>query len=109
MSLGTLTEQYYLKDNLQFSPAQVRMHHPPQCTLCLPSSLYSACSNQSALPTGQADTWKALAHIPWMIKPLYGFFTDTFPIMGRRRRPYIIICGLTGAVLISVHRGIPQK
>ena len=27
MSLGTLTEQYYLKDNLGFSPAQVRTGH----------------------------------------------------------------------------------
>ena len=44
----------------------------------------------------QADTFKAIAHIPWMIKPLYGFVTDMFPIMGRRRRPYLIICGLSG-------------
>ena len=34
--------------------------------------------------------------MPWMIKPLYGFFTDTFPIYGLRRRPYIVICGLAG-------------
>ena len=31
-----------------------------------------------------------------MIKPLYGFVTDTFPILGRRRRPYLILCGLSG-------------
>ena len=41
----------------------------------------------------QAETWKAIAHIPWMIKPLYGFVTDTFPINGLRRQPYIIIFG----------------
>jgi hypothetical protein len=46
----------------------------------------------------QAETWKAIAHIPWMIKPLYGFVTDTFPINGLRRQPYIIICGLTGKI-----------
>ena len=45
----------------------------------------------------QADTWKAIAHVPWMIKPLYGLITDSLPIWGRRRRPYLIICGLTGA------------
>lgn len=44
----------------------------------------------------QAETWKAIAHLPWMIKPLYGFVTDTFPIYGLRRQPYIVICGLTG-------------
>ena len=45
----------------------------------------------------QADTWKAIAHVPWMIKPLYGLITDSLPIWGRRRRPYLIICGLAGA------------
>ena len=48
----------------------------------------------------QADTWKAVAHIPWMVKPLYGFFTDTFPILGMRRRPYIAICGIAGAFAV---------
>lgn len=50
----------------------------------------------------QAETWKAIAHIPWMIKPLYGFVTDTFPINGLRRQPYIIICGLTGGISPSI-------
>ena len=50
--------------------------------------------------TTQADTWKAIAHIPWMVKPLYGFFTDTFPILGMRRRPYIAICGIAGTVAV---------
>lgn len=44
----------------------------------------------------QVDTFKAIAGVPWMIKPLYGFVTDTFPILGRRRRPYLILCGLSG-------------
>ncbi|CAK0783008.1 hypothetical protein CVIRNUC_006203 [Coccomyxa viridis] len=65
MSLGTLTENYYLKDDLSFDPPG-------------------------------ADTWKAIAHVPWMIKPLYGLITDSLPIWGRRRRPYLIICGLAG-------------
>lgn len=54
--------------------------------------------NKSMIDSGplQADTWKAIAHIPWMIKPLYGFLTDTIPIMGRRRRPYLVICGVSG-------------
>ncbi|KAK9903962.1 hypothetical protein WJX75_001434 [Coccomyxa subellipsoidea] len=76
MSLGTLTEQFYLKDDLQFDPAQ-------------------------------AETWKAIAHIPWMIKPLYGFVTDTFPINGLRRQPYIIICGLTGTAAFGLLCALP--
>ncbi|CAL8470505.1 g10047 [Coccomyxa elongata] len=76
MSLGTLTEQFYLKDDLQFDPAQ-------------------------------AETWKAIAHLPWMIKPLYGFVTDTFPIYGLRRQPYIVICGLTGTAAFGLLGALP--
>lgn len=32
--------------------------------------------------------------IPWTIKPLFGMITDLFPIMGYRRKIYIILCGL---------------
>lgn len=56
----------------------------------------SRCDQDVLLLCRQADTFKAIAHIPWMIKPLYGFVTDTFPVMGCRRRPYLIICGLSG-------------
>eukprot|EP00658_Telonema_sp_P-2_P040898 TRINITY_DN29249_c0_g1_i1.p1 TRINITY_DN29249_c0_g1~~TRINITY_DN29249_c0_g1_i1.p1 ORF type:complete len:484 (+),score=114.78 TRINITY_DN29249_c0_g1_i1:194-1645(+) len=29
--------------------------------------------------------------IPWSIKPVYGLFTDAFPVMGKRRTPYIFV------------------
>lgn len=32
-----------------------------------------------------------LIGIPWCLKPLYGFISDSFPIFGYRRIPYIII------------------
>lgn len=34
--------------------------------------------------------------VPWVIKPLYGFVSDSFPILGRRRMPYFFIFGATG-------------
>ncbi|MEO1132609.1 MAG: folate/biopterin family MFS transporter [Cyanobacteria bacterium J06639_1] len=37
-----------------------------------------------------------LAVIPWTIKPLYGLISDSFPIAGYRRRPYLILSGVTG-------------
>ena len=36
--------------------------------------------------------------IPWVIKPLFGFFSDGFPIFGYRRRPYLILSGMLGTV-----------
>ncbi len=36
--------------------------------------------------------------LPWIIKPVFGFFSDGFPIFGYRRRPYLILSGILGAV-----------
>jgi len=33
----------------------------------------------------------SLTNFPWMIKPLYGFLSDSFPIFSLRRKPYIFI------------------
>ncbi|MGB3514046.1 MAG: folate/biopterin family MFS transporter [Microcoleaceae cyanobacterium] len=35
--------------------------------------------------------------IPWMIKPIFGFISDGVPILGYRRRPYMIFSGILGA------------
>jgi hypothetical protein len=35
----------------------------------------------------------SLAFIPWIIKPIYGFISDSFPIFGYRRKPYLFISG----------------
>jgi folate/biopterin transporter len=38
-----------------------------------------------------------IATLPWTIKPLFGFISDGFPILGYRRRPYLVLSGLLGA------------
>lgn len=38
-----------------------------------------------------------IVSIPWCLKPLYGFISDSYPILGYRRRPYMIM----GAFLSS--------
>ncbi|CAK9329105.1 unnamed protein product [Citrullus colocynthis] len=37
------------------------------------------------------------AALPWLIKPLYGFISDSVPLFGYRRRSYLILSGLLGA------------
>lgn len=32
--------------------------------------------------------------IPWIIKPVYGFISDSFPIFDYRRKPYLFIAGV---------------
>eukprot|EP00891_Asterochloris_glomerata_P007327 jgi/Astpho2/7327/fgenesh1_pg.00113_%23_115_t len=45
----------------------------------------------------QVAVLTGLGAAPWVVKPLYGFISDTVPIFGYRRRSYLIICGILGA------------
>jgi folate/biopterin transporter len=36
--------------------------------------------------------------IPWMIKPLYGFISDSLPLFGYRRKTYIVLSGIMGCI-----------
>ncbi|PNW87937.1 hypothetical protein CHLRE_01g007737v5 [Chlamydomonas reinhardtii] len=37
-----------------------------------------------------------LSSLPWMVKPLYGFLSDSVPLLGYRRRSYLVLCGAAG-------------
>ncbi|KAF2313037.1 hypothetical protein GH714_008847 [Hevea brasiliensis] len=39
-----------------------------------------------------------LYYIPWIMKPIWGLFTDVFPIAGYKRRPYFAVAGILGCV-----------
>ncbi|CAN6297471.1 unnamed protein product, partial [Urochloa humidicola] len=40
--------------------------------------------------------------LPWLIKPLYGFISDSVPLFGYRRRSYLFVSGLLGALSWSL-------
>ena len=45
--------------------------------------------------------------IPWVIKPLYGFLSDSVPLLGYRRRSYLGIAGLIScAAYLSLGLGV---
>lgn len=46
----------------------------------------------------QMSTIMGICTIPWMIKPLYGFISDSLPIFGYHRKPYIVMSGILGCV-----------
>lgn len=46
----------------------------------------------------EAQIYSGIVSIPWIIKPLWGLFTDVVPIAGYRRRPYFVIAG--GSLLL---------
>ncbi len=50
------------------------------------------------LSPAQVAALMGIAAIPWTIKPLFGLMSDGLPLFGYRRRPYLIISGLLGAL-----------
>src|SRR4051812_25869432 len=48
--------------------------------------------------TEQISRFMFVATIPWIIKPLYGLFSDFVPIFGYRRKSYLLLLNLVAAV-----------
>lgn len=46
----------------------------------------------------EVSTLIGIAAIPWMVKPLFGFISDGVPLFGYRRRSYLMLAGILGAV-----------
>jgi folate/biopterin transporter len=50
------------------------------------------------LTPAEVSSLLGIAMIPWTIKPLYGWISDTYPIQGFRRRPYLFLAGCLGVL-----------
>ncbi|MCS6942331.1 MAG: folate/biopterin family MFS transporter [Geminocystis sp.] len=50
------------------------------------------------LSPAQVSLLMGIAALPWVTKPLIGFFSDGRPIFGYRRRSYIVLSGFLGAL-----------
>ena len=47
--------------------------------------------------------------IPWCLKPVYGFISDSYPIGGLRRRPYMIVCSFICCFMWIVLPFVPHE
>jgi MFS family permease len=45
------------------------------------------------LDPGEMATYVSIIHIPWSFKILYGLISDNVPIMGTRRKSYLVLMG----------------
>ena len=54
--------------------------------------------DELSLDPAEVSALVGVAMLPWMVKPLFGFISDGLPIFGYRRRPYLILAGLLGAL-----------
>lgn len=63
------------------------------------------------LGPAEVSALMGVASIPWMVKPFFGFLSDGLPILGYRRRPYLVLSGFLGvaswvALATIVHSGM---
>ncbi|XP_017415002.1 folate-biopterin transporter 1, chloroplastic isoform X2 [Vigna angularis] len=54
------------------------------------------------LDPAEAAVIAGLSSLPWLVKPLYGFISDSVPLFGYRRRSYLVLSGLFGALSWSL-------
>jgi folate/biopterin transporter len=54
--------------------------------------------DELGLSPAQVAALMGIAALPWVIKPVFGFLSDGLPILGYRRRPYLVLSGLLGTV-----------
>lgn len=50
------------------------------------------------LGPAQVSALMGVAALPWMVKPLLGFVSDGLPLFGYRRRSYLLLSGILGAL-----------
>jgi folate/biopterin transporter len=50
------------------------------------------------LEPAEVSRINSLATLPWIVKPIYGLISDSFPIFNFRRKPYLFIFGLISIV-----------
>ncbi|PKU66526.1 probable folate-biopterin transporter 2 [Dendrobium catenatum] len=50
----------------------------------------------------ESQVYQGITSLPWIIKPLWGLLTDILPVAGYRRRPYLILAGLLGAISMLI-------
>ncbi len=54
--------------------------------------------DELGMSPAQMSVLLGIVALPWVVKPLFGFISDGLPIFGYRRRPYLILSGLLGAL-----------
>jgi folate/biopterin transporter len=52
--------------------------------------------DELGLSPAQVSALMGIVAIPWVIKPLFGFISDSLPLFGYRRRSYLVLSGLLG-------------
>ena len=98
---------YFVQGALGLSRLATRCASPrPPLEFLLPSAdTLPACAfspysfflkDELHLDPAQLSLLTGAATLPWLVKPLWGFLSDSVPIAGYRRRSYLVLAGATG-------------
>jgi len=49
------------------------------------------------LSPSEASVLLSTTYWPWVLKPIWGFIADAFPVLGSRRRSYLLLAGMVSA------------
>ena len=61
-------------------------------------SLQFLLKNQMKLNASQMAYFQAIVLIAWVVKPLWGYISDSFPLFGSRRKSYLILSSILAAL-----------
>src|SRR3989442_15431341 len=64
----------------------------------LPIQTITVVLKDRGLSAGQVADFFAITIIPWLIKPVYGLLSDFVPLLGYRRKSYLLLTSATAAL-----------
>ena len=53
--------------------------------------------DELGLSPAEASIIFTISSVPWLVKPLWGFISDSVPLAGYKRKSYLAVCGFLGA------------
>ena len=57
----------------------------------------------------QMQVYRGVTHLPWAMKPMIGLLSDTMPIMGYNKAPYILLVAVLGSAATACIGSVPQS
>src|SRR3954464_13135703 len=63
--------------------------------------------NELHLPAQRIAAFWAVATFAWYVKPLVGLLCDAYPLVGTRRRAYLLLGGLASTLMWLAFAAVP--
>eukprot|EP00439_Symbiodinium_sp_Y106_P085245 s46_g27.t4 len=61
------------------------------------------------VPGPQMQVYRGVTHLPWAMKPMIGLLSDTMPILGYNKGPYILLVAVLGSAATACIGSVPQS